>query len=147
MLEVSNSRLLTDPVGDLASEVLADLYRAVCGHQPKAVRAYHEDDALLLLLRFEPEAIGDGDPAEVASRRLLDDGLPRDARHDRLGDRGAQRPRLLPGNLSVCAERGLAVFAFSAMDEDPTSARATISSASTPPRRPSAARPALRLAS
>jgi hypothetical protein len=104
-----------DPVGILASEVLKDLYTAVCGHEPLAVRAYQDEDAILLLLRF--------DPAELERRRsdrcapLLDTaflampGMVASAVEARAGRRVA------PGNLSVCADRGLAVFAFSVLED------------------------------
>jgi len=116
VLEVTNSRFSGDDVGSLASDVLTELYTVVCGHRPTAVRAYHEDDALLLMLRFDPEAIGVG-PLDV-SDGLLDSafaampGMIASAIEARTGR------WLLPGSLSVCVERGLAVFAFSAMDDD-----------------------------
>jgi hypothetical protein len=102
----------SDPVADLASDVLIDLYRAVCGHRPKAVRAYHDDDALLLLLRFDPAELLAGD--EEDHEHLLEGafvampGMIASAVEARCGH------RMVPGNLSVCGERGLAVFAFSA---------------------------------
>jgi hypothetical protein len=103
-----------DPVGLLASEVLKDLYRAVCGHEPSAVRSYRDDDALLLLLRFEPGelAAGHGEHAPFLDTAFLAmPGMVASAVEARTG-------RLLaPGNLSVCPERGLAVFAFSALEE------------------------------
>ena len=145
MLEVTNSRFSSDQVGNLASEVLTDLYTIVCGHAPTAVRAYHEDDALLLMLRFDPDAIGDG-PLELPDA-LLDTafaampGMISSAIEARTGR------WLLPGSLSVCIDRGLAVFAFSAMDEDADECSGDdlfrIDSAGDPP----SSRPALRLAS
>jgi hypothetical protein len=116
VLEVTNSRFSSEHVGNLASEVLTELYTVVCGHRPTAVRAYQQDDALLLMLRFEPDAIGDG--AVEVPDALLDQafaampGMIASAIEARTGR------WLLPGSLSVCVERGLAVFAFSAMDED-----------------------------
>ena len=60
MEEVPNTPAeTTDPVAELATGILIDLYRAVCGHAPKAVRAYHDADALLLLLRFDPDVMTD----------------------------------------------------------------------------------------
>ena len=145
MLEVTDSRFSSDQVGHLASEVLTDLYTVVCGHRPTAVRAYHEDDALLLMLRFEPDAIGDG-PVEIHDA-LLDTvfaampGMITSAIEARTGR------WLLPGSLSVCVDRGLAVFAFSAMDQDIDERSGedlfSIDSAGSPP----SSRPALRLAS
>lgn len=106
---------LSDPLGSLASEILADLYWAVCGVEPKAVRAYSEDDALLLLLRFEPEEIQDG-PFDGCEPLLFTafaamPALIGAAVEARTGQ------RLWPGNLLLCSERGLAVLAFSAIDE------------------------------
>jgi hypothetical protein len=104
-----------DPVGLLASEVLKDLYRAVCGHEPAAVRAYQDEDAILLLLRFDPAETENGSLEGCSP--LLDTaflampGMIASAVEARTGR------RLSPGNLSVCADRGLAVFAFSALDE------------------------------
>jgi hypothetical protein len=108
-------------VGELAREVLASLYHALSGQPPKAVRAYAEDDALLLLLRFDPAELG------AASDSTLDSPLDTtfialpsmiaSAVHHRTGR------TLYPGNLSVSPERGLAVFAFSAFEE----AQSTIS--------------------
>jgi hypothetical protein len=145
VLEVTNSRFTSDHIGNLASEVLTDLYTVVCGHRPTAVRAYHEDDALLLMLRFEPDAIADG-PVEFPDT-LMDaafaamPGMISSAIEARTGR------WLLPGSLSVCVERGLAVFAFSAMDEDLDERTGEdlfrIDAAGTPP----SSRPALRLAS
>jgi hypothetical protein len=111
-----SSRFSTDPVGTIASEVLRDLYTVVCGHPPKAVGAYQEDDALLLLLRFDPDAVESG-PAESPESLLETSfaampGMIVSAIEARTGR------WLLPGSLSVCAERGLAVFAFSVMGEE-----------------------------
>jgi hypothetical protein len=108
-------------LGALAREVLMDLYRALSGHSPKAVRVYGEDDALLLLLRFDPRELGGS--SEVSFEPLIDTtfmALPSmvaSAVQHRAGR------TLYPGNLSVCADRGLAVFAFSALEEAPTRQR------------------------
>ena len=48
-----NSTVSIDPVGLLACEVLKELYRAVSGSEPAAVRSYRDEDAILLLLRFD----------------------------------------------------------------------------------------------
>jgi hypothetical protein len=104
-----------DPVGFLATEVLRDLYQAVSGHEPAAVRSYRDEDAILLLLRFETSEIAEGDADQVAP--FLDTaframpGMVASAVEARTGQ------RLAPGNLSVCADRGLAVFAFSVLEE------------------------------
>ena len=104
-----------DPVGLLASEVLRDLYRAVCGHEPLAVRAYQDDDAILLLLRFDPDEVTEGGlegfSPLLETAFLAIPGMVASAVEARAGRRVA------PGNLSVCADRGLAVFAFSVLGE------------------------------
>lgn len=103
----------TTALGELAREVLIDLYRAIAGHTPKAVRVYGEDDALLLLLRFDPSELGG--VSEISFEPLIDTtfiALP--SMIATAVQRRAGRT-LYPGNLSVCAERGLAVFAFSAL--------------------------------
>lgn len=108
----------TMALGELAREVLIDLYRALSGHTPAAVRVYGEDDALLLLLRFDLRQLG-GD-SETSLEPLIDTtlialpGMIASAVHRRAGR------TLYPGNLSVCADRGLAVFAFSAPGEAPS---------------------------
>jgi hypothetical protein len=138
VFDVTNSSPSTEAVDLLACEVLADLYRAYCGAAPLAVRAYRDDDALLLLLRFEDVAAdGDHDPLVAVAMRAMP-GLVASAVEARTG------VRLAPGNLSLCSARGLAVFAFSILrddceghiDEDPFRIDAAFG----------AARPALRLA-
>ncbi len=127
MLEVTNSRSSSEPVGNLAREVLTDLYQAVFGDQPAAVRVYQEDDALLLLLRFEPDAIGNGDPSEPSESFLdttfldttfLDTTFLAMTSMIASAVEARSGRQLFPGNVSVCAARGLAVFAFSVIDED-----------------------------
>ena len=117
MPEVTNSRFSADPVGNLAGEVLSDLYHAVCGHPPEAVRVYQEDDALLLLLRYEPDAIGTGDP-DAHSESMLDTAFLAMTAMIASAVEARSGREVFPGNLSLCAERGLAVFAFSVMGED-----------------------------
>jgi len=103
-------------LGELAREVLIDLYAALSGHTPKAVRVYGEDDALLLLLRFDPRQLTG--LSETQFEPLIDTtfiALP--SMIAAAVERRAGRT-LYPGNLSVCADRGLAVFAFSALGEE-----------------------------
>jgi hypothetical protein len=116
-----NNQTTEEAVAELAREVLIDLYHALSGHSPKAVRVYGEGDALLLLLRF--------DPAELwGSDRILSETLA-DATFAALPDMIASAVErrngqpLEPGDLSVCAERGLAVFAFRALEEAPARRR------------------------
>lgn len=104
-------------LGELAREVLIDLYHALSGQSPRAVRVYGEDDALLLLLRFDPSELAGS--SDESFEPLIDTtfiALPSmiaSAVHRRAGR------TLYPGNLSVCADRGLAVFAFSALEVAP----------------------------
>jgi hypothetical protein len=102
-------------LGELAGEVLSDLYRALSGHTPKSVRVYCEDDALLLLLRFEPAELAGASVESIEP--LLDSTLT--ALPSMIASAVQRRAgrTLYPGNLSVCATRGLAVFAFSALEE------------------------------
>src|ERR1700730_7542992 len=64
--EPTPSRFNRDPLGGLAGEVASDLYFAVSGQRPKTIRAYHDDDALLLLVRFDPAELADGTTLETA---------------------------------------------------------------------------------
>jgi hypothetical protein len=113
--QTHNAPVSIDPVGILASEVLKDLYRAVSGVEPAAVRSYRDEDAILLLLRFDPNEIQTGEGEGVLpfldTAFLAMPGMVASAVEARTG------LRLDPGNLSVCASRGLAVFAFSALEE------------------------------
>ena len=115
MLDVTNSSLCTEAVDLLACEVLADLYRAYCGARPLAVRSYRDEEALLLLLRFEPDSLEDDDTGAgslVGTALRAMPGMIASAVEARTGE------RLAPGNLSLCSVRGLAVFAFTALEDD-----------------------------
>src|ERR1700733_8438800 len=94
----SNTPAAIDPVGLRASEVLKDLYRAVCGREPLAVRAYQDEDAILLLLRFETsETDSRGREPRLDTAFLAMPGMIASAVEARVGR------RLMPGNLSICA--------------------------------------------
>ncbi len=113
---MTSSSLSTDAVDLLACEVLADLYRAYCGAAPLAVRAYRDEEALLLLLRFEPDPRADGadddlDPLVGTALRAMPCMIA-SAVEARTGT------RLAPGDLSLCSARGLAVFAFSGLVDE-----------------------------
>ena len=117
-----NDQTSDGTLADLAREVLMDLYHALCGHYPKAVRVYGEGEALLLLLRF--------DPAELwGSERISSETLA-EATFAALPDMivsAVERRRgqaLEPGELSVCTQRGLAVFAFRAPEDGAAASRA-----------------------
>jgi len=122
VLDVTSSSLSTEAVDLLACEVLADLYRAYCGTRPLAVRSYRDEEALLLLLRFEPDSFDDDDddaaaaaagPGSLVGTALRAmPGMIASAVEARTG------ARLAPGNVSLCSTRGLAVFAFTALDDD-----------------------------
>lgn len=123
------NRDTTQATADLAVSIAADLYRAVTGRSPRALRAYQDQDALLVLLRFDPQEMtvdpADGVEPLLQTAFMAMPGMVATAVSARSG------AQLVPGNLSVCPERGLAVFAFT--EAEPASlARA-------------GARPALRL--
>jgi hypothetical protein len=105
-----------EPVDAVAASALATLYAAVTGQQPRALRAYHEHDTLLMLLRFDRTQL-DG-VSDWRNEPLLDSSLMAipelvaEAVHGRTGH------VLVPGNLSISAERGLAVFAFTIGEDE-----------------------------
>jgi len=102
---------LDESVDEIASQALESLYTDVWGEEPLALRAHRDDDGLLLLLRFDPELVeGAGgmsfEPLLERSFMALPALVAEAVRM-----RTAQT--LVPRNLTVSAERGLAVFAFS----------------------------------
>jgi len=107
-----------EPVGSVAAAVLASLYAGVAGAPPSALRAYQEEDTLLLLLRFDPALLGGAGATPGGS--LLDSAL--DAMPALVAELVHRRTgrTLVPGNLSVSTERGLAVFAFAVLEEGAT---------------------------
>ena len=109
-LPLMTNRDTTQAAGDLAVSIAAELYRAVTGRSPRALRAYQDEDALLVLLRFDPEEMT-VDPADGVEPLLQTafSAMPGMIATAVASRSGAQ---LVPGNLSVCPERGLAVFAF-----------------------------------
>jgi hypothetical protein len=110
------SRARMDEIGSLAGEALENLYTAVAREPPRALRVYHEDDALLLLLRFGPPLRSDA--AAEHCEAPIDTSFM--AMPDMVAEvlRQAAGFTLVPGSVSICAERGLAVFAFSVLGED-----------------------------
>ena len=108
---------MTDPcldesVDEIASQALGSLYTEVWGEEPLALRAHRDDDGLLLLLRFDPEVMeGAGGRSFEPSVNRSFTALP-ELVAEAVRMRTAQT--LVPRNLNVSAERGLAVFAFSA---------------------------------
>lgn len=112
----TTSRFQTDRLDSLATSVLRNLYIAVTGEAPRAVRSYYDDDTLLLLLRFNPALLAD--PSGEHFEPLIDISfmaMPEmiaEAVHEGTGR------TLMPGNLSICPGRGLAVLAFSVLEDD-----------------------------
>jgi len=103
---------LDESVDEIASQALESLYTDVWGEEPLALRAHRDEDGLLLLLRFDPELIqrAGGTPfGPLVDRSLM--ALP-ELVAEAVRVRTAQT--LVPRNVNVSAERGLAVFAFSA---------------------------------
>ena len=115
MLPLTSRRFRTDEIDSLAGEVLGNLYTAVTGEPPRRLHAYQDDDALLLLLRFDPSLLSEANGEQFEP--LIDISFM--AMPDLIAEAvtDATGRTLMPGNLSICAERGLAVFAFSVLDE------------------------------
>ena len=116
MLPLTSRRFRTDEIDSLAGEVLGNLYTAVTGEPPRRLHAYRDDDALLLLLRFDPALLSEANGEQFEP--LIDISFM--AMPDLIAEAvtDATGRTLMPGNLSICAERGLAVFAFSVLDDD-----------------------------
>ena len=108
---------MTDPcldesVDEIASQALGLLYTDVWCEEPLALRAHRDDDGLLLLLRFDPdlmERAGGTSLEPLVDRSFI--ALP-ELVAEAVRVRTCQT--LVPRNVNVSAERGLAVFAFSA---------------------------------
>jgi hypothetical protein len=116
MSHMTSRRFRIDDIDSVAGEALGNLYTAVTGEAPRRLRAYHEDDALLLLLRFDPSLLAEAsgeqfEPLIDISFMAMPD-MVAEAVYEATGR------TLLPGNLSICPERGLAVFAFSVLEEN-----------------------------
>jgi hypothetical protein len=101
-----------EEVGVLAAELMAQLYAVAAGGPPLVARAYHEDDALLLLLRFDPNHLTDtgepGSPLSEAALMALPDMLASAVRaHTN------KRHRLIPGSLTISSDRSFVSLGFS----------------------------------
>jgi hypothetical protein len=110
MTMFESSRPEGQPVEAVAAALLRSLFEGVAGEPPLALRAYHDDDTVLLLLRFDASLFEDTsgirfEPLVEISLMAMTE-LIAEAVEERTGR------KLVPGDLSVCAERGLAVFAF-----------------------------------
>lgn len=116
MQTIRNRPRRRQPLEDLAGEVLSDLYAALTGDSPRALRAYRDEDALLLLLRFDPASPAETDGGEV------DDSFAESAfmaMLEMVAEVVSARSgcKVAAGNLGLCASRGMAVFAFSVLGE------------------------------
>ncbi|HEX4035201.1 MAG TPA: hypothetical protein VHX66_12235 [Solirubrobacteraceae bacterium] len=113
----------------IAAEVLRDLYWAFAGEPPRALRAYRDEDALLLLLRFEASRDAEPDVAFMALPSMVAEAVTH--RTGRV---------LVPRDASVCASSGLAVLGFALLDAASGALRPLtgddLREAPSPPRRP-----------
>jgi len=109
-------RLQRQKVEGLAREALAGMFVALTGEPPRTLRTYGQGDALMLLLRFDPQLVGGGDDPEAEAR--MDTSLM--AMLELIADVVSARSgcEVVPGNLSVCAHTGLAVFAMRLAGEE-----------------------------
>jgi hypothetical protein len=109
MLQMTD-RCLNESVDEIASQALGSLYTEVWGEEPLALRAHRDDGGLLLLLRFDPELMertGGTSFEPVPDRSFM--ALP-ELIAEAVRMRTAET--LVPRNVNVSEERGLAVFAF-----------------------------------
>jgi hypothetical protein len=115
MLRLVETGRSDDAVDAAAVDVLRALFEGLTGTPPRSLRAYRDDDALLLLLRYErsPAAATDP-PVEIALMALAQ--LVAEAVTARTG-RG-----IAAGGVSLCAPQGLAVLAFSVAEDPPCDA-------------------------
>jgi hypothetical protein len=109
---VADDRSEMERVGSLAAELMAQLYAVAAGGRPLVARAYHEDDALLLLLRFEPSHLSEstepGSPLSEAALMALPDMIA-SAVHAQSG----YRHRLIPGSLTISSDHSVISLGFS----------------------------------
>jgi hypothetical protein len=109
---VENSTALMEEVGLLAAEMMAQLYAVAAGGPPLVSRAYHEEDALLLLLRFDPAHLTDtgepGSPLSEAALMALPDMIASAVR-----SHTNKRHRLIPGSLTISSDRSFVSLGFS----------------------------------
>jgi hypothetical protein len=105
-----------DEVGALAAEVMGELYAVAAGGPPRAVRHYHEDDALLLLLRFDPQHLPDSDQAGSPLSEAALMAMP-DLIASAVRSRSEHRHRLVPGSLTISNDRSFVSLGFSVVAE------------------------------
>lgn len=112
MLRLVDTGRSTDAVDAAAIDVLRALFEGLTGAPPRTLRAYRDDDALLLLLRYDRAPTPATDPpVEIALMALAQ--LVAEAVALRSGRAVAT------GGVSLCAPKGLAVLAFSVADDPP----------------------------
>lgn len=113
---VADRSTAMEGVGALAAELMAQLYAVAAGGPPRAVRHYHEDDALLLLLRFDPQHLSDtdkaGSPLSEAALMALPDMIASAVR-----TRSEHRHQLNPGSLTISSDRSFVSLGFSVVLE------------------------------
>jgi hypothetical protein len=99
-------------VGAVASEVMAQLYAVAAGGRPRVARAYTEEDALLLLLRFDPSHLSDsrrlGSPLSEAALMALPDMIA-----SAVCAQTGYRHRLIPGSLTISSDHSVVSLGFS----------------------------------
>ena len=117
----------------VAAEVLRDLYWAFAGEPPRALRAYRDEGALLLLLRFKAASDAEPDVAFMALPSMVAEAVTH-----RTGE------VLVPRDASVCASSGLAVLGFTLLDAQDGALRPP--AGEQPWEAPAPRRPALRIA-
>jgi hypothetical protein len=116
MLQTEQRKFQCEYVADLAREVLGELFAAHAGGAPRALRVYREADALMLLLRFDPALAGAGADAELEARMDASLMAMFEILTEVVSARGGRE--IVPGNLSVHAPTGLAVFALRVAGEE-----------------------------
>ena len=110
MLRLVETERSSDAVDAVAVEVLRVLFEAVTGTPPRRLRAYRDDDALLLALRYEPtRPLATDPPVEVVLMALA----------QLVAEAVAKRTRqtLASAGVSVAEPKGLAVLAFSVAED------------------------------
>jgi hypothetical protein len=116
MLTTERRRFQCQHVADLAREVLGRLFAVHAGEPARAVRVYRESDAVMLLLRFDPALAGAGGDRDLESRMEASLMAMCEMVTEVVSERSGSE--ILPGNLSVCAATGLAVFAMRVAGEE-----------------------------
>jgi hypothetical protein len=92
----------TERIGEIAAQALTDIHGAIYGQPPQAARAWTDGDAILLVMRLQPEATGEhAEPPISSIQRMVAAAVER-----RTGE------TLRAASTSVDPERGLVVLAF-----------------------------------